>query len=122
MENKKVKNAQQCVYNGIQFRSRMELKFAMLCDANLVPYEYESLKLILMPKFEYMGRKFRDMTYTPDFVIGKHLVEIKGFATSDYMVKRKIIANHLKDTEYQWHEVKTVKDMNALINQLRKEL
>lgn len=117
MENRKVKNATPTTYNGINFRSKLEARFAKMLDDEGLEYKYEEETWELFPKFKYRGKTYRPITYTPDFIIGDHVVEIKGWQNDVYRVKKKLILMHIMDCfpGKQFHEVKTVGDMRNLI-------
>lgn len=102
-------HAKKTVVDGIEFDSAKEAKrYAKLRDMEeagkiqglrlQVPFE-------LLPSFECDGVKYRGMRYIADFVYsrdGKQVVEdCKGFKTSDYKLKKKLMAyiNHINIEE-----------------------
>jgi hypothetical protein len=114
--NKKVKNATECTYEGIKFKSKLELvcyKWLKLYD---LKFEYEKLKIELIPSFkpniplyEFNAKKgilnenlkiTRTCTYTPDFIVktskGLILLETKGFETDSFKLKFKMLRAKLQ--------------------------
>lgn len=87
-------------YDGIKFDSAAEmnrylvlkdmLKAGEITDLQLqVPYE-------LQPSFKYEGKTVRAIKYVADFVYkdasGKvHIEDVKGMATKEYLIKRKLM-------------------------------
>lgn len=79
----------------------MELKAAgKITDIILQPH------MELIPKFEKNGVKYRNMVYTPDFLVyypdGSHVyIEVKGFSTIDAGLRRKLF-NYKYPDDLQW--------------------
>ena len=112
--NKKVRNATECSYDGLRFKSKLELfcyKYAKELGYKL---EYEDFKTTLMQGFHLKGslyqpdrnnkivlnqRKILDMTYSPDFHMTiknergrdyKIVIECKGNPNDAYPLKKKL--------------------------------
>ena len=118
--NRKVVNATSTSYNGIKFRSKIELSIYKLLEKSELNFKYEDFTITLVEGFtptkvSYIPRKrrgvkvtefkekVRPLTYTPDFTVYKnnkvYLIEVKGFETDRYIVKRKLLLkNKLKMT------------------------
>ena len=91
-KNRKVKNAQITYYNGIKFRSKLEAECAKLLEQNGVQYEYESIKIELLPAFQYNGKTYRSWDYKPDFIVYNNIIiEVKGWETDTWRIKYKMI-------------------------------
>ena len=79
MSNKKVKNATPLEYDGINFKSKLEMYCYKLLKENQIPVEYENVKFQILEPFVYNDEKIRGMTFLPDFVGDTFVVECKGF-------------------------------------------
>ena len=100
--NQKVKNATRVVYDGIQFRSKLErYMYQQLKDAGF-SFKYEEEKFVLIEPFEYLGEKIRACTYLPDFIVTigdkKFVVEAKGMKTDVWNIKLKLVKQYLVKT------------------------
>ena len=92
MENKKIKNATPMTYDGIKFRSKLEVYcYKQLKEAG-IETDYEGKKYTLLPKFEYNDEKIRPITFTPDFPAtnGSFIIECKGFPNDGFPNKWKM--------------------------------
>jgi thymidylate kinase len=93
--NKKVKNATETIYDGIKFRSKLEVYCYQQLMKENIQFEYENKTFVLIDKFVFnntsyeLGRNkvfsvispnVRPMTYTPDFVGKDWIIEVKGRA------------------------------------------
>ena len=117
MANKKVKNATVIVYDGIKFKSKLEVAFyKLLIKAGFKP-KYEKMTFLLWkgckPTVPFYTKdrktkllkiestKLRDMTYTPDFTFtynGKLIIiEAKGKENDTYPLKRKLFRGLLEN-------------------------
>ena len=115
--NKKVINATEVTINGVKYRSKLEARCAQILKENNISFEYESLKIEYIPKFEYYGEKYRAAFYTPDFIIdNKYILEIKGFPNEVYRYKKKLVLlKLLKDNTYRFFEIKTITQLRQWI-------
>ena len=99
--------------DGIKFDSRDESLYYLylkkckykgsIADFKLQP------KYTLIPKFKYMGKNKRAMTYSPDFKIFRtdgteYLVDVKsmGTATQQGELRRKLFEYYNPDVELIW--------------------
>lgn len=92
-------NARKTVIDGITFDSKAEGEYYTLLKEKLVKKEisdfYPQPVFLLQEAFEKDGKKFRKIEYIADFLI-KHndgateVVDIKGFETADFKIKRKL--------------------------------
>lgn len=126
MENKKVRNATLCEWDGIKFRSMLEKKsYIMLTEEGFNP-EYEKKtfhvwegKKFLIPCYDqHVDRKLHkkvwglnaykplDVKYTPDFTFSIHdssgadrmvIVECKGQQNDVYPYKKKLFMRWLEE-------------------------
>lgn len=124
--NKKVKNATPTVYNGIKYRSKLEVSFAKFFEKEKIKAEYEPFKLTLLPSFRYNGEAIRAITYTPDFIIDycgkKYIIEVKGFPNDAYKIKKKYILKYLLDNHsiYTFYEAKTLTALKKILQEIKE--
>ncbi len=121
--NRKVKNATKVEFDGRLFDSKLEVKFAQLLkESGIKFYRYNEVSIEIMPKFVYNGETIRAAKYKPDFIVGPYCIEVKGYPTDAWKVRRKIILNYMSNhAEYKYREVKSVAEMKALITELKNE-
>lgn len=127
--NKKIRNATPLTYNGIQFKSKLEVMcYKTLRDYGFKPL-YEGKKYVLWEGFKptvafYTKNSFKkgncnlellssktaldkrkvdSWSYTPDisFIYNKYIVfiEVKGFSNGIYEYKRKLFRKLLEDRQ-----------------------
>lgn len=146
-ENKKVRNATHQVFDGIEFKSKLEVSCYKILKEAEIPFEYESMKILLhkgfhladnvhfyKPKKKCLGnalhqwsRKILDITYTPDFVVKSKtyliLIDVKGYRNDVYGYKLKLLLNILskqnKDRQYYFYEPHTVTQMRQMANDIK---
>ena len=114
--NKKVRNATPLTYNGIAFKSKLEVYcYKKLKEAKL-DFTYEGVTFELMPSFTFdndsfelyklQGNKYfgpqrphiRAITYTPDFVGEGWVIETKGNPNETFPIKFKLFKRLLMQT------------------------
>lgn len=124
MENKKVRNAKEVVYDNIKFKSTLEERCYKYLQKENVEFKYEPLKFTLVdgftPKihfYEPIGRhldrkvtkngenyKVISITYTPDFIVYYPniigIIEAKGKQTDTYPLKEKLFRKLLENCTY----------------------
>lgn len=120
VQNKKVKNATKIEVDGILFRSKLEAyTYKKLKEAN-IDAEYEMYRYTLLPAFTFNEKKFRPMTYLPDFVGNGFIIECKGFRTDTWPLREKLfnyyLANNSPDTKF--YIVNSQKEVDKLIDSL----
>jgi hypothetical protein len=117
--NKKVKNAEEVKADGIKFRSKLEKFTYLMLKTAKIECDYEKICFVLQDGFKSgctiyqkgteKGKKIfkqkpksiREMTYTPDFVNKdwgiekKWIIEVKGFETDGYKLKKKLFLKQL---------------------------
>ena len=86
----KVKNATPNIYDGIKFRSKLETYTYKKLKEAKISAEYEQHRYELLPAFTFGGKKYRPMTYLPDFVGDKFIIECKGMITDSFPLRFKI--------------------------------
>lgn len=146
MENKKVKGARRHFYNGVWFKSQIEVDaYKAFVSAGFNP-EYEKHTYILQksrlfPTQHYAPFKDRklhklvwglnkykiiSLKYTPDFVftVGDKLVivEVKGYANDRYPYQKKLFFKWLEDhnPNSAFFEIHNKKQLQAAIDIIKK--
>jgi len=86
-------------------------------------YEEQSFTLVdgFYPKPYWSGGKMqktkvRSLIYTPDFIVGNNIIEIKGFETDRYKIVRKLFLEKIKDSAFDFFEVRSMKELKDVIN------
>ena len=140
--NKKIKNATPYNFNGIDFKSKLEMNvYKALLREGITP-EYESITYILSDgirpsvgfyertrkqKFHYEMKPIRAITYTPDFTFKYHdiqvIIEVKGIANDVYPVKKNLFRKKLECLPYRvlFFEIKSVKDIKECLEIIKME-
>ncbi|AGO47876.1 hypothetical protein Phi40:1_gp011 [Cellulophaga phage phi40:1] len=113
-------NAKKIVYDGITFRSRLEMMMYRLLQKNDIPFAYEEQKFNIdaaftSPNISYEkfmngngvyknrgGKVYTDAIYTPDFTppVGKPLtwlIEVKGRSFPDFPRTWRLFKKYLVD-------------------------
>lgn len=137
MENKKIRNATETVYNDIKFKSKLEATcYKTLNESGLVAgYETVTFKLMegFKPTVPFYNRskskvfrldmsKVRDITYTPDFTIfykdALFILEIKGIENETFPLKKKLFRKYLEqmETPCVYFEIHTKKELLEVID------
>lgn len=109
-------------------RNNLEMSIALYMKSRKIDYEYEEHTFTLMEGYRYANRAVRPITYTPDFVFAypidvtplytrRVVLEVKGYAREDYILKRKMfIQQHILTTEDRvFAEVKSVYQLEAFL-------
>lgn len=144
MENKKVRNAKEVVFDNIKFKSTLEGRCYRFLQKSNVEFKYEPIHFTLSKGFvptihfyEPIGKhldrkltkkgenyKVMSITYTPDFivyfpnVIG--IIEAKGKENDVYPLKEKLFRK-LLETNNPFHKtvvffkVKSVRQLNEAL-------
>lgn len=143
MINRKVKNATEITYDGIKFRSLLELKvYKALEDAGYKP-QYEVEKISLLESFRpkrvwYLdgepqtmksgskkSRIVKGKTYTPDFKMIVNgitvYIEAKGHPNDEYPTTRKMFLKWIEEQEGEiiFSEVHSLRGLNKFIDKLK---
>ena len=121
LENKKVKNATKVEYDGISFKSRLELHCYKKLKESGIQFQYEPKSYVLhvgnkpnLVKFydpdksnskclKLNTTKLTNITYTPDFVGDNWIIETKGLKTTSYSIKMKILRSILEQSNQEWY-------------------
>lgn len=141
-ENKKIKNATPLTYNGINFKSKLEVT----CYKELVAQGFNPLyeKRVFTlwtgfkPTIPFYNRKkktkqleldkakLRDITYTPDitFMMGDTLIiiELKGQENDVFPVKKKLFRGILEDMgNTMYFEIRSKKELLKAIDIIKTQ-
>lgn len=120
IQNKKVRNATVISFDGIVFKSKLELYcYKKLKEAN-IEFTYEGIKFEIIPAFIFTNNSFellrkgkekvfkeqsnkiRPITYTPDFVGNNWVIETKGNPNETFPIKWKLFKYYLTITEQNY--------------------
>ena len=131
---RKTRSKKKQYADGIPFDSKYEKEHYLLFKEMGIPITGMQVTFELKPKIKYKGfdyrgkivpRTFRGMVYTPDFIIDMGLdkpvvVEVKGHARKDYMMRKKLFIDKYKD-DYYFIELKKVRDSEKKLRQIIKQ-
>jgi len=113
--NKKVRNATIMSYYGITFKSKLELYCYKKLKETDLTFKYEEHTFELIPSFTFTNDSYelfyrkglktfgiqrptvRSMTYTPDFVGDKWIIETKGNPNDAFPIKWKLFKRYILD-------------------------
>ena len=120
----KVKNATPTEYDGIKFRSKLEVYTYKKLRETEISADYEQHRFELLPAFVALsGKKYRAMTYLPDFVGKDFIIECKGFPNDSWPLRKKLFEYTLvrDKLKYNFYEVHTQKEVDALVLNLKEQ-
>lgn len=119
----KIRNATPTEYDGIKFRSKLEMyTYKKLREAR-INADYEQHRFELLPAFVALsGKKYRAMTYLPDFVGKNFIIECKGFPNESWPLRKKLFEYALvrDNLKYDFYEVHTQKEVDTLVLNLKE--
>lgn len=122
--NKKVLNATPNEYDGIKFKSKLETYVYKQLKAHNLKADYEPISFELLPAFNFLGKKYRAVTYTPDFVGDNFIIEAKGYPNDAWPLKWKwfcwYLLNHNLAEKYTLYVVHSVKETNQAIEKIKE--
>lgn len=75
----------------------------------------------LLPAFTFNNKKYRAMTYLPDFVGKDFVIECKGFANEAWPLREKLFNYYLylNKLDIKFYLVRNQKQVDELINKLK---
>lgn len=142
-KNKKVKNVQEVIYEGISFKSKLEANCYKLFKEAGIVLEYEKVGFTFFDSFNlkkgvrydlfkskrkttfgFNNRVVDKLSYTPDFYTiydGVHVfIETKGKANDAYPIKKRLLLYTLENNEafgkYIFLEPHNIKQIEESIN------
>lgn len=118
--NKKVKNATPLEFDGIKFKSKLEVYCYELLKQNKIQAEYEENKFQILEPFAYNNEKIRGMYFTPDFVGNDFIIECKGFMNDAFPLRWKIFKFYLfkNKLRYELYLPRNKKDVEAVVSDI----
>lgn len=140
--NRKVRNANPLEYDGIKFKSRVEVSIYKLLRTHNIEAKYEEKTFILSPSirptvpfynrtnkagFHSIMSPISSITYTPDFTFMYNnilvIIEVKGFENDVFPVKRNLFRKLLEtlDTYCMFFEIRTQKEMLKALEIIKME-
>lgn len=117
----KVRNATPNEYDGVKFRSKLETyTYKKLKEANITA-DYEMHRYELLPAFTFNDKKYRPMTYLPDFVGKNFIIECKGYPNEAWPLREKLFRYYLYSNrlDIDFYVVHTQKEVDELIKKLK---
>ena len=119
-QNKKVRNATPLVYDGIQFRSKLEAYCYKRLVQNNIKADYEKNKYVLIEKFKFQEKTILPITYTPDFVGDGFIIECKGCMNETFPIKFKLFKRYLylNNLDYKLFLPRNQKDVDKVVLEL----
>ena len=124
-QNVKVKNATPLTYDGLNFKSKLEVHCYKRLLENNIKTEYESNRFTLVESFKFNGESIRQMTYTPDFVGDDYIIECKGNMNDAFPLRWKLFKRHLKDNgldeKYTLYLPRNQKQVDIVIENILKK-
>lgn len=106
------KDKEKRTCDGITFDSAMEMRYYQeiilpgIQDGTIVSYDRQK-KYILQPSFVRDGKKILPIEYKADFYIlyndgREQVIDVKGFADAQALIKRKMFWYVYPDIDYKW--------------------
>ena len=123
--NKKIKNANKSVVDGVKFDSNLERYMYDLLTGAQIAFEFQK-KYILQEKFRYNDEAVRPITLTIDFYLPTRnmLIDTKGIQTHEGAIKHKMLKNllkHIHDEQPRFELPSTKTECDLLLNRLLYE-
>lgn len=117
----KIRNATPNEYNGIKFKSKLETYTYKKLKESKIKAEYETQRYELLPAFTFGDKKYRAITYKPDFVGDKFIIECKGYPNDTWALREKLFNYYLYTYEPNtaFYVVHTQKQVDELISKLK---
>lgn len=96
--NRKVRNAQKCERDGVQYDSRTERHMGDLLTMHGIAFEFQK-KYTVSEGFEYNGKTVRPITYTVDFYLPFYdmAIDTKGVGTQQGRLRIKMLMRLFAD-------------------------
>ena len=115
----KIRNATPNEYNGIKFKSKLETYTYKKLEESKIKAEYETQRYELLPTFG--NKKYRAITYKPDFVGDKFIIECKGYPNDAWALREKLFKYYLyvNNLDIDYYIVHTQKQVDELVNKLK---
>lgn len=107
--------------DGYEFKSPLEGYTYSAFKKAKIPVRYEPTHFELQPKFEYMGKKYRNIKYTPDFLGEDFVCECKGRVQRDFPLRWKMFLFKFKQKglERKAYIVHNHKEVDEMIKDIK---
>lgn len=117
----KVQNVTPNIYDNIKFRSKLETYTYKKLKENNIYSEYEKNRYELLPAFTLCNKKYRPITYLPDFVGDTFIIECKGYPNDAWPIREKLFKYYLSSNNIDkvFYIVHTQKEVDELIKILK---
>lgn len=110
--------AKKIFYNGIEYDSTREAKFARKLNDSGLLYDYQ-VEVTLMEALELDDEKVRPIHIVVDFlVMSEYFVDVKGITTQHFDDKWKLLKNKFQDSK-KYIIVKKESDFDTVISRIR---
>lgn len=116
-KNVKVKNATPLTYDGIKFRSKLEVYCHKQLKKHKIKADYEAFTYPILDKFKFNDKTVRGITYTPDFVGEDFIIECKGWMNDSFPLRWKLFKHYLhrNNFQYELYLPRNQKDVDSMI-------
>lgn len=107
--------------DGYEFKSPLEGYTYRAFRQAKIPVQYEPEHFELQPKFEYLGKKYRNIKYTPDFLGEDFVCECKGRVQRDFPLRWKMFLYKFKEAglERKAYIVHNHKEVDEMIKDIK---
>ena len=107
-------------YDGIKFRSKLEVYCYTQLQEHNIKAEYESTVYTLVEAFKFNGENVRKMTYKPDFVSDTFVIECKGRPNDAFPLRWKLFKYYLykNNINLTLYLPRNRKDVDAVIQNI----
>lgn len=106
--------ARKFVYNGIEYDSIREGRFAQALDKSGLRFDYQ-VEIELQPAFKLEKENIQDICIIVDFIVdGQFLVDVKGFIMPVFNIKWKMLKHKFQDTR-EYFIIKKDSDITGFI-------
>ena len=109
------------IVDGYEFKSPLEAFTYNAFKNAEVKVDYEPQHYELLEKFDYLGKHFRNIKYTPDFVGKNFVCECKGRVQRDFPLRWKMFLYNfkLKGLERKAYIVHNHKEVDSMIQEIK---
>lgn len=111
------------IIDGIEFKSPLEGYTYNAFKQAHIPIKYEPEHFELQPPFSYLGKKYRNIKYTPDFIGDDFVCECKGRLQRDFPLRWKMFLYKFKaeGLERKAYIVHNHKEVDNMIKELKSQ-
>lgn len=111
------------IQDGYEFKSPLEAYTWNKFKEHNIPVQYEPQHFELQPKFDYLGKRYRNIKYTPDFIGDGFVCECKGRVQRDFPLRWKMFLYNFKiqGLERKAYIVHNHKEVDSMIQEIKSE-